>query len=93
MSTSTIESGESTILARVIAPEEPTLSRAVASELLKWGFGEAGKQRMAAWPAKARQGTLTADEQVEAEGYERVSSFLGLVKSRARRSLQTGSGD
>jgi hypothetical protein len=37
--------------------------------------------------AKARQGTLTSDEQAEAEGYERVSSFLGLVKSKARCSL------
>ena len=64
----------------------------MASELLKWGFPEADKQRMAELAAKARQGTLTAEEQAEAGGYERVSSFLGLVKSKARRSLQNDSG-
>jgi hypothetical protein len=87
-----IENAESTILARVIAPDEPTLPAAVASELLKWGFPEADKQRMSELAAKARQGTLTAEEQAQTEGYERVSSFLGLVKSKARRSLQAGSG-
>ena len=92
MSPSNIESAEATILARVIAADAPTLPPAVASELLKWGFSEADKQRMTDLAAKARHGTLTADEQAEAEGFERVSSFLGLVKSKARRSLQNGSG-
>ena len=92
MSPATIENAESTILSRVIAPDAPTLPPAVASELLKWGFPEADKQRMAKLAAKARQGTLTAEEQVETEGYERVSSFLGLVKSKARRSLQNAAG-
>ncbi|HLJ10189.1 MAG TPA: hypothetical protein VKU82_03315 [Planctomycetaceae bacterium] len=91
MSTSIIENAESTILARVIAPEKPTIPPAVATELLKWGFCETDKNRMAELAAKAREGTLTAEEQAETEGYERVSSFLGLVKSKARRSLQIGS--
>jgi len=92
MSSSTIESVESTILARVIAADALPLPSVVASELLKWGFPEPDKQRMTELAAKARRGTLTAEEQVEAEGYERVSSFLGLVKSKARRSLQNASG-
>jgi len=92
MSTSIIENAEATILARVIAPESPTLPAAVATELLKWGFPEYDRQRMAELAAKARLGALTAEEQAETEGYERVSSFLGLVKSKARRSLQNGSG-
>lgn len=92
MNISTIENSEATILARVIAPDAPTLPPAVASELLKWGYSEADKQRMTELAAKARQGTLTAAEQAETEGYERVTSFLGLVKSKARRSLQNGSG-
>lgn len=92
MSSTTIENTESTILARVIAAETPTMSSAVAAELLKWGFSEPDKQHMSELAAKARHGTLTAAEQAEAEGYERVSSFLGLVKSIARRSLQKGAG-
>ena len=92
MNSSTIENAESTILARVIAADSPTLPPAVASEMLKWGFSEADKQRMADLAAKARLGMLSSEEQADSEGYERVSSFLGLVKSKARRSLQKGSG-
>ena len=73
-------------------PATVALPSAVASELLKWGFGEEDQQRMAELAAKAREGTLTAEEQALTESYERVSSFLGLLKSKARRSLQTGSG-
>lgn len=82
---------ESTILARVIAPDEPTLPAAVAAELLKWSFPMADRTRMAELAAKAREGSLTDSERAETEGYERVSSFLGLVKSKARRSLQLSS--
>lgn len=88
MNTSAIENAEASILARVIAPDEPTLPPAVATELLKWGFPDVDKQRMSELAAKARQGTLSPEEQVDIEGYERVSSFLGLVKSKARQTLQ-----
>lgn len=88
MITSIPETSESTILARVISPENPTLSPAVAKELLNWGFSENDKERMSELAAKARAGTLTETERWETEGYERVSSFLSLVKSKARRSLQ-----
>ncbi|MDB5336663.1 MAG: hypothetical protein JWN70_2282 [Planctomycetaceae bacterium] len=89
MSSSIID--ESAILARVIAANEPTLPPSVARELLKWGFDETDKLRMNDLAAKARQGSLTAEEQAEADSFERVSSFLGLVKSKARRSLQASS--
>lgn len=88
MHTMTPEISESTILARVISAENPTFSPAVANELLKWGFSDDDRERMAVLAKKAREGTLSAEERAECEGYERVSSFLGLVKSRARRSLQ-----
>ena len=88
----TPDTSESTILARVIAPDKPTLPPAVASELLKWGFSVGDQERMAILAAKARDGSLSDDERAETEEYERVSSFLGLVKSKARRSLQVGSG-
>ena len=88
MSTTTID--ESAIFARVIAPEA-RLEPAVATEFLKWGFDDADRQRMSELAAKARAGTLTADEQAETAEYERVSSLLGIVKSKARRSLQAHS--
>lgn len=91
MNASTIENAEAAILARVIAPDDSSMTAAVAAELLKWGFPDADKRRMSELAAKARQGILTVAEQADIEGYERVSSFLGLVKSKARRSLQNAS--
>ena len=86
MNSSAIANAEASILARVIVPNEPQMPPAVAAELLKWRFTDADQRQMSELAAKARQGDLTAEEQVELEGYERVSSFLGLVKSLARRS-------
>ena len=76
------------ILARVISPERPMLSPHAAREVLKLSFSDADRERMAALAVKARDGTLSADEQAEAAGFERISSLLGLMKSKARRSLQ-----
>ena len=88
MSIPTID--ESMIFARVIAPEA-RLEPAVAAEFLKWGFDDADRQRMSELAAKARAGTLTTDEQAETEEFERVSSLLSIVKSKARRSLRVHS--
>jgi phage gp29-like protein len=38
--------------------------------------------------AKAKKGTLTANEEVEMDNYERVGHMLSLMKSKARRSLK-----
>jgi len=91
MNATSIEEAESEILTRIIAPDAPTMTRDVALEFLKLAFPDSDKQRMAELAAKARQGSLTPEEQLQAEGYERVSSFLGLLKSKARRSLQAAS--
>ncbi len=87
MSTSVID--ESAILARVIGSDKADFPPSVAVELLKWGFKDADRQRMSELAEKARQGTLNREEQAESEVFERVSSFLGIVKSKARLSLQT----
>ena len=39
---------------------------------------------------QARQGALMAEEEAGLEGDQRLSSFLGLVKSKPRRSLRAG---
>jgi uncharacterized protein YnzC (UPF0291/DUF896 family) len=92
MSVSIIDDPETAILTRVIGQDDSTLSLAVAQEFLRWTFTESDRQRMSELAAKARAGTLTSQEQAEADGYERVGSFLGIVKSKARRSLQSLSG-
>ena len=81
---------KSSILARVMA--NGTLSPSVAHELLKWGFTQSDQDRMKELAAKARSGSLNAEERVEVDEYEWVSSFLGILKSKARRSLQNVKG-
>ena len=88
MRSSILDQAEGAILTRVIAPNDPTLSPIVARALLELKFGDADLQKMGELAGKARAGTLTSDEQILLDGYERVSSFLGLLKSKARRSLQ-----
>jgi hypothetical protein len=79
---------ESTILSRIIAPDEPTLPPDLARLILQWEFPEADRRRMHVLLDKAKEGTLTAAEKREAETYERVGHFLSLLKSKARVALK-----
>ena len=81
---------EASILSRVIRPDQP-LSGVVARAWLRLGFDESDKRRMRELADKARRGVLTANEQAEADGYERVGSWLGILQSKARRSLRQSS--
>jgi hypothetical protein len=86
--TTLTKSYESEILARVILPAEPMLSQAAAQEILRLAFSEEDRQRMANLAAKARDGVLSEEEEAEADGFERISSLLGFLKSKARVSLR-----
>jgi hypothetical protein len=81
---------EAAILTRLTGPEKPGLSAAAAKAILTLSFSPADKDRMHALAAKARAGTLTSDEQAEVEAYSRISSLLGILKSKARRALKCG---
>lgn len=82
-----VVSYDAAILTRVVLPEEPTMSREAAVAVLKLGFSALDKQRMEALAERARRGLLTEEEREEADSYERVSSLIGLLKSKARVSL------
>ncbi len=88
MDRSNIESSDLAILARVFVPDVPSLSPVVARALLTLKFDAADLFQMGELAAKARAGTLTSDEESLSGAYERVGSFLALLKSKARRSLQ-----
>ena len=64
------------------------MSREAAESVLKLGFSEFDQRRMEALAEKARRGSLTDEEHEEAESYERVSSLIGLLKSKARVSIK-----
>jgi hypothetical protein len=81
---------EVAIFGRILEPEEATLDVAAARAILDFEFKQPDKDRMRVLLAKAKEGTLTTDEQVEINNYERVGHMLSLMKSKARRSLKRG---
>jgi hypothetical protein len=62
----------------------PTVARA----LLTLQFTDADRDRMGDLSAKARAGTLSAEEEAEADAYEHLGSLLGVLHSQARRVLK-----
>lgn len=79
---------EADILARIIDPNENILPADLARSILTFEFQPDDRDHMSALAEKARQGTLTEEEQIQIDCYERVGNFLSLLKSKARRSLK-----
>jgi hypothetical protein len=92
MPTSPVLTSEAAILSRVLEADKPVFSAAVARAILALDFNQTDKERMRQLSAKAREGALTPDEQVEINNYERVGHFLNLIQSKARCSLKAGRG-
>ena len=84
---------EVAIFGRVLEPEQATLNAAAAQAILDLDFKQADKDRMRQLLAKAKAGTLTAEEEVAIDNYERVGHMLSLMKSKARRSLKASQGN
>ncbi len=84
MSISTVEY-ESSILERLIASD---VTPEGATFILSLKFSGDDEERMHELAEKARQGTLTPDEQAEADGFERVGALIGILKSKARMALK-----
>ena len=81
------------ILNRLIEPEVENLPPEVARYLLSLDFCRGDRDRIQELAAKAREGTLTPAEQHEAESYERIGHLLALLRSKARKSLNTASSE
>jgi hypothetical protein len=81
---------EAAIFSRVLEAENPTLSADAAKSILALDFTAADRDRMNALSAKAREGTLTAEENEELENFVRVGDLLAIMQSKARRSMQNG---
>lgn len=79
---------EAEILQRVIRPAKGDLSSEAAAELLKLDFTRADHARMTRLSEKAQEGTLSAAERAQLEGYVNVSHFIAFVQSKARSSLK-----
>lgn len=77
------------ILSRILRPDAPTFSPEAARDILALDFDQADKDRMRQLSAKAREGTLTAEEDAEAGQYELIGHLLNIMQSKARRSLKS----
>ena len=89
MHVSYADNNEVSILNRILRPKAPTFSHEAAQDILTLDFDQADKDRMRQLSAKARAGTLTAEEDAEADRYELIGHLLGIMQSKARRSLKT----
>lgn len=83
---------EADIFSRIFEPEKANLSPAAARSILQLDFPPADRERMNALAEKARQGTLSPDEEQELNQFIRVGHLLAIMQSKARRSLKKGAG-
>jgi hypothetical protein len=84
---------ETAIFERVVLPDSPKLPLEVARYLLSLGFGPEDKERMRILSAKAREATLSASEEDEIEGYERIGHYLAILQSHARVAVREAGHD
>tara|TARA_R110002049_G_scaffold4601_5_gene32532 strand:+ start:740101 stop:740364 length:264 start_codon:yes stop_codon:yes gene_type:complete len=81
----TTETYDDTILTNLSG----TLSPQAAEGILSLGFSDEQRQMMKLLAGKARAGELSDDEREQATSFERVSSLLGILQSRARVALRS----
>jgi hypothetical protein len=86
-------SSESAIWGRLLAPGGTKLSSEAVRAIIKIDFPQADKDRMRKLAAKARTGTLTAEEQEAIDAYGRIGSFISIMKSKARVALRKLEGN
>ena len=75
---------------RVIDPHAGTMTPDLARYVRSLDFPPADHARYEALSTKAQDGTLTADETDERDGFLHVDSLIGLLRLRAERSLSGG---
>ncbi len=81
-------SSETAIFERIVLPMDPEKSRQAARSLPALGFSQDDTARMHALAEKAKQGTLSTDEQQEIDNYERVGHYLAILQSKVRLALR-----
>ncbi len=74
---------------RVIDSDPGAMSPELARYVRSLNFPAADHARYEALSVKAQDGTLTADEGDELDGFLHVDSLIGLLRLRAERSLAT----
>lgn len=78
---------DAAILARVIDARPSRFDPHVATALLEWDFPETDLKKMRELAEKARQGSLTPEEESLLDSYIRIGHLVNLVQAKARVSL------
>ena len=85
---STPKNDEASILGRAIDADSGVWAPGVAQGILTLALSSADRDRMNELGAKAREGSLDSDEQLEIESYRQACRLLDLMKAKARLSLK-----
>jgi hypothetical protein len=85
----TLSTNEAALWGRLLDTVEPESSPEAARYILSLRFPQLDIKRMHDLAEKARQGTLTLEEHIEMDNYERVGHLLSLMKSKARKKLRS----
>ena len=78
---------EADILADIIQPNQATLSKDSARDILRMSFSENAHDRMAELCDGHNRGELEPQELAELESYRRVGLLVDLLQAKARLSL------
>jgi hypothetical protein len=76
------------ILRRVVDRKDVALSVEAARAILRLDYDDADRKRMNELAAKNRGGGLTAAEEEELDNFIHMGQILGILKSKARKSLK-----
>jgi hypothetical protein len=87
----TDSTSETAIFERIVLPMETELNEAAARWILSMGFSPEDNGRMQVLAEKARDGSLTSEEEREIDNYERVGHYLAILQSKARLALKMAS--
>ena len=79
---------ELAIWERVFVPDPKQVTPDQARYLLEVRFPPSDLDRINALSAKAREGTLTPDENAELDRYVHLGHLLSILKAKVRRSLK-----
>ena len=80
---------EAAIWDRLMQAKKDKLTPEAAQFLLAIDFEESDQQRMLQLAERPEAGTLTAEEQIEFDGYLHVGNLLAVIQSKARLALKT----
>lgn len=86
--TPTVGASEAALWGRLLDPVSSDLSPEAARYFINLRFPPSDIDRMQELAEKARAGTLTLEEHIELDNYERVGNVVSLMKSKARKSLR-----